>query len=241
MTATCWALARSRTRTFVCLGCGEQVTKKLGSRDVGKYCSRECAFADPHWRGRTPAQPRRCKCGEVLPFRKRICEACRLPPKRVSRACVICGALFLPKTYKSNTCSEKCARKRPDRRKNKRAVQSRARRKRRVTFGKDTARKRARRLGVPYEVISRIKVFTVAGWRCSICGKRTPRSQLGTMTKRAPELDHIVPWALGGGHVYDNVQLLCRTCNMSKRDRIRGQLRLSLGVNSLAGGPIVLY
>lgn len=39
---------------------------------------------------------------------------------------------------------------------------------------------------------------------------------MGSLSERAPELDHVVPLSRGGGHVYGNVQLLCRMCNGAK-------------------------
>jgi HNH endonuclease len=60
------------------------------------------------------------------------------------------------------------------------------------------------------------KVFDRDGWRCKNCRVRSPRYLRGTSDLRAPELDHIIPLALGGDHDYDNVQLLCRKCNGAK-------------------------
>jgi 5-methylcytosine-specific restriction endonuclease McrA len=54
------------------------------------------------------------------------------------------------------------------------------------------------------------------GWRCQMCGVKTPKRLRGTFDDRAPELDHRVPMAMGGGHVWDNVQCSCRRCNAAK-------------------------
>ena len=48
----------------------------------------------------------------------------------------------------------------------------------------------------------------------------------GTCDPRAPELDHIVPLALGGAHVPENVQDACRACNSAKGATDRGQIWL---------------
>ena len=34
------------------------------------------------------------------------------------------------------------------------------------------------------------------------------------------EFDHIIPFSKGGANTVGNVQLLCRNCNLKKRDRI---------------------
>jgi len=63
-------------------------------------------------------------------------------------------------------------------------------------------------------------VFDKHGWKCQDCGIDTPRKLRGTYEYNAPELDHIMPLSKGGKHEYSNVQLLCRSCNSEKKDRI---------------------
>lgn len=88
-------------------------------------------------------------------------------------------------------------------------------------------RARARRFGVEYEPVNRLKLFQRDGWRCQVCGVSTPRSLIGTFKDTAPELDHRVPLALGGGHTWANVQCACRRCNLKKGGTvIAGQLPL---------------
>lgn len=72
---------RSRKRTFTCAGCGKLVTRYLNSgNDIGKYCSRECAFNDPVWRSSVPkrlsawrATRTKKKPLERLPYKECIC------------------------------------------------------------------------------------------------------------------------------------------------------------------------
>ena len=45
--------------------------------------------------------------------------------------------------------------------------------------------------------------------RCALCG-----TYLGTAAR--PQVDHIIPLALGGADSYENLQLLCQRCNLGK-------------------------
>lgn len=74
--------------------------------------------------------------------------------------------------------------------------------------------------------INPIKVCERDGWRCRLCGRKTPKRLRGTHDDRAPEVDHILPVALGGKHVWANVQCACRACNIAKGARPMGQLML---------------
>jgi hypothetical protein len=75
---------------------------------------------------------------------------------------------------------------------------------------------RARRAGVVYQYVIKEKVFERDGWRCHLCGRKTPMKLMGTYDNRAPELDHIIPLGCKGSHVYENVKCCCRECNGNK-------------------------
>jgi HNH endonuclease len=61
--------------------------------------------------------------------------------------------------------------------------------------------------GIPQHV--KAAVWQRDGGRCVQCGADTYL-----------EFDHIIPWSKGGASTLDNVQLLCRRCNLAKSDRI---------------------
>jgi 5-methylcytosine-specific restriction endonuclease McrA len=75
--------------------------------------------------------------------------------------------------------------------------------------------------------VNPIKVFERDGWRCGVCGKKTPKRWRGTTKDNAPELDHRISMGIGGGHTYENCQCACRKCNREKGHLIAvGQLPL---------------
>ncbi len=127
---------------------------------------------------------------------------------RPERVCARCLKPFAPIAQRRSYCSKHCGR-----RANKENTRSH--------------QDRARRFGVAREAINRLAVFRRDGWRCQICGIKTPQRLLGGKTDCAPELDHQVPLSGGGGHIYENVQCACRQCNSAKgAGRPVGQLDL---------------
>jgi hypothetical protein len=125
-------------------------------------------------------------------------------PKQTCR-CGACGNEFKASRTRK-FCSTKCARRAAD---------------------KGKHRKRARRFGVAYEFVNRIRVFDRDGWKCQICGRKTPKARLGSMEPNAPELDHRVPMSKGGPHSYENTQCACRECNGLKSNKSHaGQMPL---------------
>lgn len=59
------------------------------------------------------------------------------------------------------------------------------------------------------------KVFERDGWVCRLCGAPTDREAV-VPAARAATVDHILPVALGGEHVYSNVQCAHFICNVRK-------------------------
>lgn len=87
----------------------------------------------------------------------------------------------------------------------------------------DKAKRRAHKWGVPFEKIDydALPVDT-----CGICHEPIDLS-LSHPDPWCRSLDHIKPFALGGGHVQDNVQWTHLSCNIRKRNRY--QLTLAAG------------
>lgn len=207
--------------------------KKAGYEQ--RYCSRECnpGLARVHasrkdakaaYRARAASRlpPKKCiDCGGNLHKRGlTYCELCNPKNKRpsvekiITDICGACGSEFRwiypgkgpgSKSYCGKECEKELQKAQ------KKAA--RVRRKRRI-------RLQAVELVVPRAVFAR------DGWRCKLCGVRTPEKLRGTIEPTAPELDHIVPLAAGGEHSYRNTQCLCRSCNAAKSDGPGGQLLL---------------
>ncbi len=72
---------------------------------------------------------------------------------------------------------------------------------------------------VVYPQTFRTELLRQQNCRCAICGC--------PITEKA-ELDHIIPWMYVGGELSDNLQLLCTTCNRSKKASPLYQLRMLL-------------
>ena len=111
--------------------------------------------------------------------------------------CALCGETFRQTSKKQRFCSSKCKKTLENINKGHR---------RRARLGSGTVN--------PFEIFQR------DNWLCQICGIATPRELRGTVKKRAPELDHIVPLSRGGDHSPENTRCTCRGCNARKGDKL---------------------
>ena len=211
---------------FVCRNCNKEYMTDRRVGEGEKYCSRKCSQADAKtirakqvWGKHSPlpayTRLKPCdECGESLvkyTDSRRVCQPCKdaREKERKQATCRHCGAGFergLDGHKIMHYCSKEC-RKQAARQAKKKQLEKR---------GSGRARPRARRYGVPYEYINVMKVFARDGWKCQICGKKTPKDRRGTKYSNAPELDHRVPLSKGGGHLYSNVQCACKACNNKK-------------------------
>lgn len=76
--------------------------------------------------------------------------------------------------------------------------------------------KRALKLGVFVERVSRSKLYRIHKGRCGICGERC--------REKTFEIDHRIPLSKGGEHSYDNCQPSHSRCNRFKADKMPGQV-----------------
>ena len=68
-------------------------------------------------------------------------------------------------------------------------------------------------------------IFERDGWICGICGRKINK-RLKWPHPRSKSLDHIVPLSKGGNDAPGNVQAAHLRCNLGKRAKNIGQLRL---------------
>lgn len=94
------------------------------------------------------------------------------------------------------------------------------RRRERIAGRRGNHKIRAKKYGCAYENgITLRKLIKRDGLRCAICGEMCDPND-HTWTKyigpKYPTIDHIIPMANGGGHVWDNVQVAHAICNSTK-------------------------
>ena len=209
-----------RRYTYTCLRCGVEYHPK--AKDRNKYCSRGCAFGDSKRRYNTDtrrrkkvarAYARHLKAG----YRLAPCRQCGAPCRKTycserctrtywndgdyHRECPTCGlhwCALLSGYGPSHYCSDECRDK---------------------GIGSIKRIRNAIKRAKVGDRIDPIRVFERDGWRCQACHCWTPRSLRGSYHNNAPELDHRVPISKGGEHTFDNVQTLCRICNVRKGNR----------------------
>lgn len=130
------------------------------------------------------------------------------------KICACCGKQFFSQYAVTLYCSDKCKRKAKKLRYKERNPDKRKQQDRHYI-------QRARKYGCVYEYgITRAKVAKRDNNVCQICGKVcNPLDKTwGDFGPDYPTLDHIIPLAKGGPHLWENVQCACGECNSNKRD-----------------------
>lgn len=201
-----------------CEWCKHSVKRHVrGTRDAGKFCSRDCSYASA-----TNMRLERQSLERLIKKqRKRAAKAVKEARREQATLdhmqyiegalkciCIKCNVSFKQKTHmgQRQMYCDHCAIKVAEniRKKSGRIAKS---------------RRRARIRNTKNEPIDPFDVFDAADWTCYLCGEHTPKSLRGTYDNRAPELDHIKPLSKGGTHTLDNVACCCRLCNNIKGDK----------------------
>lgn len=215
---------------YICKYCGKDYLTT--HKDRNQFCSKDHAYA---FRAKAAEEKRKLRiagrtivclsCGKEFIRKREDNKFCSIECSRKfilgellekrkanhtkrTYICKECGSRFIPSFGNKHRsyCSDECRKKR---------------------FSRiSKAARRARIHGVEHEAIDPLAICKRDKWRCQLCGIKTPKSLRGTIMDNAPEMDHIIPLALGGSHTWANVQCLCRKCNQTKGATIAGQLRL---------------
>jgi len=93
---------------------------------------------------------------------------------------------------------------------------------------------------VQNEYVNKWQVFERDGWICGLCHEPVDR-EAKWPDWESPSLDHIVPLAVGGPHIYENVQCAHLGCNLIKNDGRKVRPRLITRPHSPEGGSILKW
>ncbi len=212
-----------------CPTCG----KPLLSKNSKIYCSIRCANTRPE-RARSL---RACEiCGEsYIPSNSRSRSCSRtcgvklkrrngsIPPERAPscpvyiKNCAQCGSIFVGRVTKAKFCSLRCRNKSrfPDVRLCAcgKAIPYRRRKcdscNREKKWRDRQSRKRRSITSEPYTLA---EIALRDGYRCGLCHKRVAMTK-AVPHRKAPTIDHIVPWSISKDDTRANVQLAHFICN----------------------------
>ena len=80
---------------------------------------------------------------------------------------------------------------------------------------------------VIYTPIQRKRLLDRDNWSCQSCGCKVHDRNTGDWnTPDKAHINHIVPISKGGNSKPENLRILCRSCNLSKRNNVDKQLEL---------------
>lgn len=222
--------------TAKCLTCGTTKTK-YWSRNRAKYGVPICEECKKQERRRLSL----IKAEELKEERKERNRIERLMMPKVDsyrlkvnkklgvvHICKLCSKPYTVASYMADSgakyakdfgvCSKECAKEVA---RNKRRIINRLK--------SGDYRKRAMKHGVVYESgITLEKLVKRDGLTCKLCGEECSwdDKQWGSCGPLYPSLDHIIPMAKGGGHVWGNVQVAHVLCNSVKGDTLPELIKL---------------
>lgn len=216
-----------------CIECGVMFSRRPGGDESRSgrnpsYCSVDCLRTARSRRSMERMEAEYEERAKRKAIRKIISVLRRISRTidgREDGLCGKCGESYSRSKWQRKTecpdCSDKARRERV---KEGRKI-FRASPKGRAKRYEEKARRRARKRinSVPVDPIA---ILNRDGWRCQLCGVKTPKTKRGGFEDDAPEVDHIISLADGGAHAPHNLQCACRRCNLMKGAESRGQLRL---------------
>jgi 5-methylcytosine-specific restriction endonuclease McrA len=90
--------------------------------------------------------------------------------------------------------------------------------KRNAIYYKKGIKRRSYKQKVNFKPHERIEILKRDNWTCQCCGIKVHDEKISNETKA--HIDHIIPISKGGHSEPFNLQTLCRTCNLSKSDKV---------------------
>lgn len=103
------------------------------------------------------------------------------------------------------------------------------------------SKRRSSKFFVRFSKFMRNDILERDNWECQSCGVKVHDRNIGGNDKRylwddefKAHLDHVIPISKGGDSTPENIQVLCRTCNLSKKAKTdyeideTGQIKLTL-------------
>lgn len=195
-----------------CTYCGKTFSRAARGGSRAEFCSDRCKFQNRLLIKRGPAPIFKCViCDCVISndrwTPKQYCEAHR--NVRIIK-CKGCTIAFIGQKG-TQYCSNACRGWSPKRRS--------------ISAGVGSHRRRARHYGVQYEPVDPLTVFERDRWRCGIC-KRHVDSSLKYPHPKSASLDHIIPmsWRIWEhGHTYVNTRCSHLECNVRRGNRMNSQ------------------
>lgn len=147
-------------------------------------------------------------CGKATTEKlKSECQSCINLSNQSQKNCIQCNESFSTHVKSKVFCSASCASKHHKKQ------------------GKH--RRRAIMQDSPHESIPLARLCKQSDWTCASCGCLC-HLPIGNNDINEATLDHIIPLSKGGFHLWHNVQLLCRQCNVRKSDQINPGMQLML-------------
>lgn len=216
-----------KTRERICETCGGKFSRRRRPDDAARFCSRECGLKAKRRLGeisRKITAEKKLYAMWARRAKARLKRAASMP--KPVKLCRDCGVKVEKGAQRCEPCKEIAKQESRQRARARQKTDPKYKAWRRASKSASKARRRARRKAATIETFDPIEILSRDGWRCHLCGIKTPRRLRGTFEDNAPELDHVVPLAAGGEHSRKNTACCCRKCNIEKADKPLGQLRL---------------